>query len=336
MKLKLTEQQAANLVNKLNPPDLEKMVPGLKKFVDMLSRIQQGNVTSGENTTETPSSDVQLPYNKEYSSTAKYVPANPNEMMHPLGRKKPISSDFGLRNIRGGSKNHKGIDISTPSRSPVYAPLDGVVEAARDTTPNACGGFIQLNHNNIYTKFCHLSKINVREGQQVKKGQLIGLTGGGKNDPMRGRATGPHLHYEILNKGRIAMNPVSVQSNLAEEVKKKPLNKIDEFVKFVIKELGIKHPPTVVITGNKDGIKTTANYDYSKENKVIKIYGRGRILVDVMRSLSHELNHHKQWEDGRLKVKPPDIGGPIEDESNAIAGQLIKKFALIDSTIYDE
>jgi biotin carboxyl carrier protein len=303
--------------------------------VDALSRIEQGNVTNGKNSMESSSSDIQLPYNKEYSSS-KNIPSDPNEMMHPLGRKKPISSDFGLRNIRGGSRNHKGIDIATSSGSPVYAPLDGTVEAARDTTPNNCGGFIQLSHDNIYTKFCHLKKINVRNGQQVKKGQIIGLSGGGKNDPMRGSATGPHLHYEILNKERVAMNPVSAQSNLAEEVKKKPQDKITEFAKFVVKELGIKHPPTIAILATRDGLKTTANYDYAKKNKVIKIYGKGRMLVDVMRSLSHELNHHKQWEDGRLKVKPPDIGGPIEDESNAIAGQLIKKFALIDSTIYDE
>ena len=55
-----------------------------------------------------------------------------------------------------------------------------------------------------------------------------------------------------------------------------------------------------------------------------------------MRSVAHELVHHKQWEQGRLKVKPPDIGGEIEDEANALAGQFIKKYAKIDQTIYDE
>ena len=103
-----------------------------------------------------------------------------------------------------------------------------------------------------------------------------------------------------------------------------------------MKELHIKHPPTIVITNNKDGIRTTGNYDYGKKNKIMKVYAKNRMMVDVMRSLAHELNHHKQWEDGKLKVKPPDIGGPIEDGANATAGQLIKKFALIDSTIYDE
>jgi hypothetical protein len=60
------------------------------------------------------------------------------------------------------------------------------------------------------------------------------------------------------------------------------------------------------------------------------------MTVDVMRSGAHELTHHKQWEDGKLKVRPPDIGGPIEDEANAKAGQFIKMFAKIEPTIYDE
>ena len=112
--------------------------------------------------------------------------------------------------------------------------------------------------------------------------------------------------------------------------------KLHEFVKFVRKELGIKHMPTIAILEKRDGLKTTANYDYQKENKVIKIYGKNRLIVDVLRSLGHELTHHKQWEDGKLKVRPPDIGGPIEDEANAKAGQFIKMFAKIDPTIYDD
>jgi 50S ribosomal subunit-associated GTPase HflX len=116
--------------------------------------------------------------------------------------------------------------------------------------------------------------------------------------------------------------------------KKKTL--LNEFVKFVIKELGIKNPPTITILSKRDGLKTTANYDYQKENKIIKVYGKNRLIVDVCRSIGHELTHHKQWEDGKLKVKPPDIGHPIEDEANAKAGQFIKMFALEHKDIYDD
>lgn len=111
--------------------------------------------------------------------------------------------------------------------------------------------------------------------------------------------------------------------------------KLHEFAKFVKKELGLENPPTISIQNGRGELKTTANYDYTKENKVIKINAKNRALIDVMRSLAHEMVHHKQYEQGRLKVKPPDIGGEIEDEANAKAGQYIKMYAKIDPTIYD-
>jgi hypothetical protein len=121
--------------------------------------------------------------------------------------------------------------------------------------------------------------------------------------------------------------------SLLSDNKKKILN---NFVKFVKKELELKNVPTISIQNTRDGLKTTANYDYTKENKIIKVYGKGRALVDIMRSVAHELVHHKQYEQGRLEVKPPDIGGEIEDEANAKAGQYIKMYAKEDPTIYDD
>jgi hypothetical protein len=112
--------------------------------------------------------------------------------------------------------------------------------------------------------------------------------------------------------------------------------KLDKFVKFVRDELGIKQAPKVIVQNHRNGLKTTANYDYTKDEKVIKVCSKNRALVDVMRSIAHELVHHKQFEDGRLEVRPPDIGGEIEDEANAKAGQYIKMFSKIDDTIYDE
>lgn len=111
--------------------------------------------------------------------------------------------------------------------------------------------------------------------------------------------------------------------------------RLNEFVKFVKKQLELETVPTIVVKNNRDGLKTTANYDYTQENKVIKVFGKNRMLVDVMRSVAHEMVHHKQFEQGRLEVKPPDIGGEIEDEANAKAGQYIKMYSKIDPTIYD-
>jgi hypothetical protein len=111
--------------------------------------------------------------------------------------------------------------------------------------------------------------------------------------------------------------------------------KLNEFVKFVKNELDLKEVPTIRIQNNRDGLRTTANYDYTKENKIVKVCSKNRALVDVMRSIAHELVHHKQFEQGRLEERPPDIGGEIEDEANAKAGQYIKMFAKKNPDIYD-
>lgn len=111
---------------------------------------------------------------------------------------------------------------------------------------------------------------------------------------------------------------------------------LDKFVLFVKEQLELKTVPTVKIQNHRDGLKTTANYDYTKENKIIKVCAKNRALVDVCRSIAHEMVHHKQFEQGRLKTQPPDIGGEIEDEANAKAGQFIKMYAKEDPNIYNE
>jgi murein DD-endopeptidase MepM/ murein hydrolase activator NlpD len=233
MKIKLTEQQliylAKNLKEDVTAPqggdiDFEKEAPNLTKFIKGL----MGNTENRENdqppttTIETPNDKIRrlhgLPPAKNVtgkSNFAKNIPTT-NEPMNPLGRITPITSYYGPRqtNIQGASKDHKGIDLATQSGSPVYAPLDGVVMSSKDTTPNSCGGFIQLGHATMETKFCHLRQLIVKRGDNVKKGQLIGYSGGGSNDPMRGDASGPHLHYEILGRSGMPKNPLSVQNNL--------------------------------------------------------------------------------------------------------------------------
>ena len=219
MKLKLTEEQLSKLIVILDEQEtpkkeggdlmgnLEKEAPALAAFAKFM-RDPLGSAA-----------DKILGVNNDNTSNTYATNIPPGtELMNPLGKKTKISSNFGLRNIGGNaSKNHKGVDIPTASGSPVYAPADGKVIAARDTTPNGCGGFVQLDHMGIglKTKFCHLKRWTVSQGQDVKKGQLIGYSGGGSNDPYRGTSTGSHLHYEVLNSASIAMNPKNVHSDLA-------------------------------------------------------------------------------------------------------------------------
>jgi hypothetical protein len=113
-------------------------------------------------------------------------------------------------------------------------------------------------------------------------------------------------------------------------------DKITEFVKFVKNELQLKKCPTIILQNGRGELKTTANYNYSNDDKVIRVNSKNRALVDILRSIAHEMIHHKQFEDGRLKIKPSDIGGEIEDEANAKSGQFIKMYSKKDETIYDE
>ena len=217
MKVILTEHQIKKLVNEITSPldidikdnplynlrtDLEKEAPTLVKFAKSMA----DNSLSGK--IDTVKNIVNIITTKK-----PFIPKN-DKPMHPLGHRRPITSKFGKRSSSVGSSDHKGIDISTSSGSPVYAPLDGIVISARDTTPNGCGGFIQLSHLTMKTKFCHLRQFVVKQGDNVKKGEVIGYSGGAPSDPMHGTSTGSHLHYEILNREDVAVDPSQFQQGL--------------------------------------------------------------------------------------------------------------------------
>jgi murein DD-endopeptidase MepM/ murein hydrolase activator NlpD len=93
------------------------------------------------------------------------------------------------------ARPHEGIDVSAPMGSPIEAPAAGVVTDAG--WESGYGNTITIDHGfGIVTKFAHASKILVRTGQRVSRGQRIALVGNS------GLATGPHLHYEVHVKGR--------------------------------------------------------------------------------------------------------------------------------------
>jgi len=112
------------------------------------------------------------------------------------------TAGFGSRKnpFGDGGEFHTGIDISCPAGRPVYASADGMVVEANFS--GGLGKCVTIFHGlGISTKYGHLSKIVVKEGQKVKRGTLIGYTGS------TGRSTGPHLHYEVLLNGK-PVNPL--------------------------------------------------------------------------------------------------------------------------------
>jgi murein DD-endopeptidase MepM/ murein hydrolase activator NlpD len=93
------------------------------------------------------------------------------------------------------ARPHEGIDVSAPMGSPIEAPAAGIVTDAGWET--GYGNTITINHGfGIVTKFAHASKLLVKTGQRVSRGQRIALVGNS------GLATGPHLHYEVHVNGR--------------------------------------------------------------------------------------------------------------------------------------
>lgn len=120
-------------------------------------------------------------------------------------------------------------------------------------------------------------------------------------------------------------------------LKDKQKDILKEFVKFVKDELKIKKLPKIQILNGRGDLKTTANYDYTNNPQIVKINGRNRATVDVLRSVGHELVHHKQYEEGRITDAQKDgaDGSEIENEANAKAGVFIRKFCKMKPVVYD-
>ncbi len=117
----------------------------------------------------------------------------------------PVSSRFGMRRhpILGYRRLHSGMDFRARHGTPIVAVTDGTVTSAGRA--GGCGNTVKLDHGgNLSTRYCHMSRMAVRRGQSVRRGQVIGYVGS------TGLSTGPHLHYEMYRGGR-AINPASVK-----------------------------------------------------------------------------------------------------------------------------
>jgi murein DD-endopeptidase MepM/ murein hydrolase activator NlpD len=107
-----------------------------------------------------------------------------------------VSSGYGMRfhPVLGRQKAHLGVDYAAPTGTPVRTIADGVVKFAG--VQRGYGNVIEVAHSgNKVTKFAHLSRIGVKQGQRVAQGDFIGAVG------TTGLSTGPHLHFEFIDNG---------------------------------------------------------------------------------------------------------------------------------------
>lgn len=127
--------------------------------------------------------------------------SNLEDSLHPAGRpvkKGWISSYFGMRNdpFTGKRSMHKGMDFAGKNGSEVVAVAAGVVTWADDRY--GYGKLVEVNHGKGYiTRYGHNDEIKVEIGERVKQGQVIATMGS------TGRSTGPHVHFEVVHRGKI-------------------------------------------------------------------------------------------------------------------------------------
>jgi murein DD-endopeptidase MepM/ murein hydrolase activator NlpD len=170
--------------------------------------ITANNKDTNEAKNEITSVDLQLLKDIEISKP-KYI------LEWPMYPKKGISAGFrGNDYYKRFKMHHNAIDIPAPQNSDVFSSANGYVYKAVD---NGLGYsyIIILHKNNIRTLYGHISKILVKEGQMVSRGELIGKSGGQPGTKGAGKiTTGPHLHFEVL----------------VNEIYKNPLNFLDKSI----------------------------------------------------------------------------------------------------------
>ena len=163
------------------PSDITNRITEIEMNVNALSRKVKLELNSYNNLYDVV---------RNHSDNLKFVPS-----IRPV-QSGYINSGYGYRKdpFNGNTRFHYGLDIAVNVGTKVYAPADGKIKFAGNQ-----GGFgrvVKIDHSNGYrTIFAHLSKINVKPGAKVKRGDFIALTG------KSGRTVGPHLHYEVHQYG---------------------------------------------------------------------------------------------------------------------------------------
>ena len=138
------------------------------------------------------------------NNKAKLLAAIP--AIQPISNKQlsRIASGFGFRidPIYKTRKSHMGLDFAAPTGTPIYATSDGIIKFSGFST-NGYGNHVIINHGFGYeTLYGHMVRVSATQGQQVKRGQVIGYVGS------TGKSTGPHLHYEVHKSG-VQVDPIN-------------------------------------------------------------------------------------------------------------------------------
>lgn len=199
-RLILTEEEKSHIKNLYNLVEQDQAFNPLQVVMNAAMKriqdIQSGAVEPDDTTSSTPTTDDK----GNIDTTSKPT----DKLTSPL-KSFVVGTKFGA--VRPGidtKRPHSGIDLKATTGTELFSPGDGKVVKANMGENGGCGGSIWINHQNgLESRFCHCSKIFVKVGDVVKRGQKVGLTGGGRNDPGRGFSTGAHLHYTLTKNGSL-------------------------------------------------------------------------------------------------------------------------------------
>lgn len=192
---------AYGLKNKVEGPesirDEGRLAPTINETFDQFNFLKSANLAKLYR---------KHPRNSPFEMTPSLWPANG-----------PLMSYFGRRDdpFSGEGAFHTGVDIGVPSGTGVHATADGLVMHAEWS--GRYGKLVVVDHGNgVQTYYAHLSRFEVVAGQEIRRGDLVGESGA------TGRATAPHLHFEVRVKGTpINPHPFLNKSSLSAAVPKK-------------------------------------------------------------------------------------------------------------------
>ena len=196
-----------------------KLVNGLKSGDEtIIFKIVEGKYKKEKITVEgskvTPPKDVLKRIEEEREEANKiYATANVGlkfDSKFILPMSSTVTSPFGTARVFNGTLKsyHGGTDFRAAVGTPIIAANDGVVVIAKDRY--YAGGSVVIDHGEgIYTQYYHLSALNVKVGQSVKKGDIIALSGAS------GRVSGPHLHFGVI-AGGVQVNPINFVKKINE------------------------------------------------------------------------------------------------------------------------
>ena len=177
-----------------------------------------------------------------------------------------MASGYGYRTDPFTKKRrfHYGMDFSARKRTPIYATGNGIVKRA-DNRSSGYGKHIRIDHGFGYISlYAHLSKYNVRRGQRVKRGDIIGYVGN------TGRSVGPHLHYEFI-KNKRKVNPLKVKIPSAHPVAKKDMEEfkcLSNYLKEIFNSHFLVDPVIVSRKPRQCNINRLSTGDKKKVNRM--------------------------------------------------------------------